>query len=65
MILTLVSLFLAVGGIVLMSRGGVPESVSGLVYNLPVRRRWLWSGWLVAECVCAISLYGALITVTT
>ena len=48
MILTLISLFLAVGGMVLMTRGGVPDSISGLVYNLPSRRRWLWSGWLVA-----------------
>jgi hypothetical protein len=46
--LTIVSLCIAVGGIVLMSRGGVPESVSGLVYNLSERMRWAWSGWLVA-----------------
>ena len=46
--LVLTSLFLAVGGMVLMSRGGVPESVSGLVYNLSERMRWAWSGWLVA-----------------
>lgn len=48
MILTIVSLCIAVGGIVLMSRGGVPESVSGLVYNLSERMRWAWSGWLIA-----------------
>lgn len=48
MVLTIISLCIAVGGMVLMSRGGVPDSVSGMVYNLPVRRRWLWSGWLVA-----------------
>lgn len=46
--LTLVSLILAVGGLLLMSRGGVPDSISGMVYSLPVRRRWLWSVWLVA-----------------
>ena len=48
MILALISIFLAVGGMVLMSRGGVPDSISGMVYNLPLRRRWAWSGWLVA-----------------
>jgi len=48
MILTIVSLCIAVGGIVLMLRGGVPESVSGLVYNLSERMRWAWSGWLIA-----------------
>lgn len=48
MILTLVSVFLVVGGLLLMSRGGVPESVSGLVYNLSERMRWAWSGWLIA-----------------
>ena len=47
MILTIVSLCIAVGGIVLMLRGGVPESVSGLVYNLSEKMRWSWSGWLV------------------
>ena len=46
--LTLISLALAVGGMIVMLKGGVPDSVSGLVYNLPSRRRWLWSGWLVA-----------------
>ena len=48
MTLTIVSLCIAVGGIVLMLRGGVPESVSGLVYNLSERMRWAWSGWLIA-----------------
>lgn len=48
MILTLVSICLVVGGFLLMSRGGVPESVSGLVYNLSERMRWAWSGWLIA-----------------
>ena len=48
MILTLVSICLVVGGLLLMSRGGVPESVSGLVYNLSERMRWAWSGWLIA-----------------
>ena len=46
--LVLTSLCVLVGGLVLMSRGGVPESVSGLVYNLSERMRWLWSAWLVA-----------------
>lgn len=46
--LTLVSLILAVGGLLLMSRGGVPDSISGMVYNLPERKRWVWSLWLVA-----------------
>ena len=59
MILTLVSLCIAVGGMVLMSRGGVPESVSGLVYNLSERMRWLWSGWLV---VVALTLMVPLMT---
>ena len=31
-----------------MSRGGVPESISGLVYNLSERMQWWWSAWLVA-----------------
>lgn len=48
MILTLVSLALAVGGIIVMMRGGVPDSISGLVYNLPERKRWVWSGWLIS-----------------
>ena len=48
MILTLVSICLVVGGLLLMFRGGVPESVSGLVYNLSERMRWAWSGWLIA-----------------
>lgn len=48
MILTLISICLVVGGLLLMSRGGVPESVSGLVYNLSERMRWAWSGWLIA-----------------
>ena len=46
--LVLTSLCVLVGGLLLMSRGGVPESVSGLVYNLPERMRWAWSGWLIA-----------------
>lgn len=46
--LKIISLILAVGGMVLMSRGGVPDSVSGMVYSLPVRRRWLWSVWMIA-----------------
>lgn len=46
--LVLTSLCVLVGGLLLMSRGGVPESVSGLVYNLSERMRWAWSGWLVA-----------------
>lgn len=46
--IVLTSLCIAVGGIVLMSRGGVPESVSGLVYNLSEKMRWAWSGWLIA-----------------
>ena len=48
MILTLISMCLAIGGVLLMSMGGVPESVSGLVYNLSERMRWAWSGWLIA-----------------
>lgn len=46
--LVLTSLCVLVGGLLLMSRGGVPESVSGLVYNLSERMRWAWSGWLIA-----------------
>lgn len=46
--LVLIFLCIAVSGVVLMSKGGVPESVSGLVYNLSERKRWIWSGWLVA-----------------
>ena len=46
--MTIISICLAVGGVLLMSRGGVPESVSGLVYNLSERMRWAWSGWLIA-----------------
>ena len=42
------SICLVVGWLLLMSRGGVPESVSGLVYNLSERMRWAWSGWLIA-----------------
>ena len=45
--LVLTSLCVLVGGLLLMSRGGVPESVSGLVYNLSEKMRWSWSGWLV------------------
>jgi hypothetical protein len=45
--LVLTSLCVLVGGLVLMSRNGVPESVSGLVYNLSERMRWAWSGWLI------------------
>lgn len=48
MILTIVSLCIAVGGIVLMSRGGIPESISGLAYNLSESMRWWWSAWLIA-----------------
>ena len=44
----LVSMFLAIAGIAFLSRKGVPESVSGLVYNLSERMRWAWSGWLLA-----------------
>lgn len=47
-ILVLISLALAVVGVVLMSRGGIPESVSGMVFGLPVHKRWVWSAWLVA-----------------
>jgi len=47
-ILTLVSLALAVSGMIVMMRGGVPESVSGLVYNLSERMQWWWSAWLIA-----------------
>ena len=46
--MTIISICLVVGGLLLMSRGGVPESVSGLVYNLSKRMRWAWSGWLIA-----------------
>ncbi len=47
-ILVLISFSLAVVGVVLMSRGGLPESVSGMVFAMPVHKRWLWSAWLVA-----------------
>ena len=47
-ILVLISLALAVVGVVLMSRGGLPDSVSGMVFTLPVHKRWLWSAWLIA-----------------
>ena len=43
-ILTLVSLALAVSGMIVMMRGGVPDSISGMVYNLSERMRWAWSG---------------------
>jgi len=47
-ILVLISLALAVVGVVLMSRRELPESISGMVFGLPVHKRWLWSAWLVA-----------------
>jgi len=47
-ILVLISLALVVVGVVLMSRGGLPESVSGMVFGLPAHKRWVWSAWLVA-----------------
>lgn len=50
---------LAIGGVLLMSRGGVPESVSGLVYNLSERMRWAWSGWLL---VVALTLMAPLMS---
>lgn len=55
MTLTIVSLFLAAVGVVLMSRGGLPESVSGMVFALPVRRRWVWSVWLVAVALTVMA----------
>ena len=48
MVLTLISLLLAVVGMVVMLRGGVPDSVSGLVYNLSDTKQWWWSVWLSA-----------------
>lgn len=46
--ITIISICLAVGGVVAVMKGGVPESMSGLVYNLSERMRWAWSGWLIA-----------------
>jgi len=51
MVLTFVSLALAVGGIAVMLRGGVPDSVSGLVYNLSDAKQWWWSVWLAAVAI--------------
>ena len=48
----LISLGLAVAGMAAMVlAGGVPASVSALVYNLRPRWRWLWSAWLAAVAV--------------
>ncbi len=47
-VLTLISLLLAVVGMIIMLRGGVPDSVSGLVYNLSDTKQWWWSVWLSA-----------------
>jgi hypothetical protein len=53
-ILVLISFSLAVVGVVLMSRRELPESVSGMVFGLPVHKRWLWSAWLVAVAMAVM-----------
>jgi len=51
MTLALVSLLLAIIGMAVMLRGGVPDSVSGLVYNLSDTKQWWWSVWLSAVAI--------------
>jgi hypothetical protein len=46
--LVIISLLLAVGGVSAACGGGVPESISSMVYALRKDRQWLWSAWLFA-----------------
>lgn len=54
--LTLISLALAVVGMIIMLKGGVPYSVSGLVYNLSDSKQWWWSVWLSAVAISVMVL---------
>jgi len=61
MTLALVSLLLAIIGMAVMLRGGVPDSVSGLVYNLSDTKQWWWSVWLSAVAITVmVPLMGCL-----
>lgn len=46
--MTIVSLLTAFTGLVVMSRRGLPSSLSAGVFELPSGWRWLWSVWLVS-----------------
>lgn len=45
-ILTLVSIGLAIAGLVGLARKGVPESISGAVWAKAEKLRWIWSWWI-------------------
>lgn len=45
-ILTLVSIGLAIAGVVGLARKGVPESISGAVWAKAEKLRWIWSWWM-------------------
>ena len=49
--ITLISAALAVVGMAVMLKGNIPDSVSGLVYNLSATKQWWWSVWLSAVAI--------------
>ena len=54
MTLALVSLLLAIIGMAVMLKGNIPDSVSGLVYNLSATKQWWWSVWLSAVALTVV-----------
>lgn len=49
--LVIISLLLAVGGVSAACGGGVPESISSMVYALRKDRQWMWSAWMFAVSI--------------